>query len=362
MRKSTGDESNYELEVWTKGILRDSGKRRIDIIARIVEDESKDQECEVYKTLLEDIKLYLYERHSSNSKYLPIPKYFKSERSDFQEYTEPNFDSKKATVFMIEDVKNLGFLTNVVLAREGLDYEHSILGVAALARLHASSYCFRKEKTVAMEDSYPVLEEELMIPTVSGETMSLIEKIFQQTAGYEKYSPIFLAAARGELANYKTKLDCFGVFCHGLVLGENILFKYKNQLDSTLSCVQAMFQDLSSCHYGSCVLDLLQLIFASFNTHVRQNFLADLVCSVFCDNFAKTVGSINGNIPMFSKKQFIKEFDSKIMYGFVFSLDILSSSYLRGVDSDPSEEISDTSCLNFKMHFLALVNAKATLT
>ena len=131
-----------------------------------------------------------------------------------------------------------------------------------------------------------------------------------------------------------------------------------------------MFQDLSSCHYGSCVLDLLQLIFASINTSVRQNFLADLVCSVYYDNFAKTVGSINGNIPMFSKKQFIKEFDSKIMYGFVFSLDILSSSYLRGVDSDPNEEISEASCLKFKMYFLALVrdilqfkvNAKATLT
>ena len=73
---------------------------------------------------------------------------------------------------------------------------------------------------------------------------------------------------------------------------------------------------------------------------------------------------------MFSKKQLIKEFDSKIMYGFVFSLDILSNTYLRGLDSDPNEEISEAKCDKFKMYFLALVrdilqfkvNAKATLT
>ena len=131
-----------------------------------------------------------------------------------------------------------------------------------------------------------------------------------------------------------------------------------------------MFPDLSNCHYGSCVLDLLQLIFTSISIDVRQNFLADLVCSVYYDSFAKTVGGINGNIPIFSKKQFIKEFDSKIMYGFVFSLDILSNSYLRGLDSDPNEEISEAKCDKFEMYFLALVrdilqfkvNAKATLT
>ena len=29
---------------------------------------------------------------------------------------------------------------------EGLDYEHAVLAVSRLARLHAISYCYRKEK------------------------------------------------------------------------------------------------------------------------------------------------------------------------------------------------------------------------
>ena len=124
------------------------------------------------------------------------------------------------------------------------------------------------------------MEDDIVIPKISEETVSLIEDILQKTAGYEKYSQLFLAVAKGELVSFKDKLDWFGVLCHGQLLGGNILFKYKKQLDSTLCCLDAIFLDLTKCHYGSCVLDLLQVIFSSINIDVRQSFLADIVCSV----------------------------------------------------------------------------------
>ena len=75
---------------------------------------------------------------------------------------------------------------------------------------------------------------------------------------------------------------------------------------------------------------------ASVVFSVRHNFKADLVCSVYYDNFAKTVSSINGNIAIFSKKDFIKEFDEKIIYGFLFSLDI--DTFFYEEDQDISDD------------------------
>lgn len=217
-----------------------------------------------------------------------------------------------------------------------------------------------------MQDAFPMLQEDVLIPTISENTFLTIEEILQQTSGYKKYSHLFLEAVReGKVKSLRTKLDTFGVLCHGLLVQDNILFKYKKQLDSRLSCQDAIFRDLSHCHYGSCVMDLLQVIFASISIDVRQSFLADIVCSVYYDNFAKTVSSINKDISLFTKKQFIKEFDTNIMYGFLFSLQILSSTYL-----DDDTDIQQESDSRFRQHFLALVrdivqfkvNAKATMS
>lgn len=130
----------------------------------------------------------------------------------------------------------------------------------------------------------------------------------------------------------------FGVLCHGNFCRENLLFKYKSNLESRLSCSDVCFQDLSRAHYGyhivillsqsykslprSCVLDLYQFIFTSIDLDVRKRSLADFVFSVYYDSFAKTVGNINNNINMFSLNDFIKEFKDKIFYGFAFAAEI----------------------------------------
>ena len=48
-------ERSFGLEVWTTGIFNVSGRRRIDLIASIVEEGEEDQGNEVYRTLLADI-------------------------------------------------------------------------------------------------------------------------------------------------------------------------------------------------------------------------------------------------------------------------------------------------------------------
>ena len=64
--------------------------------------------------------------------------------------------------------------------------------------------------------------------------------------------------------------------------------------------------------------------------------MPDFVCSVYYDSFVKTVSRINKNIPVFSKKSFIKEFDRNIMYGFLFSLKLHSTNYEKHKEKDKS--------------------------
>ena len=99
----------------------------------------------------------------------------------------------------------------------------------------------------------------------------------------------------------------FGVLCQGNFCRDNLLFKYKSNLESRLSCCDIIFQDLSKGHFGYflfilqlrrnnktdffsfCVFDLYQFIFTSIDIEVRNRFMADFVCGVYYDSFAKEI-------------------------------------------------------------------------
>ena len=141
-------------------------------------------------------------------------------------------------------------------------------------------------------------------------------------------------AVEGTKQNFGQNLEQFGVLCHGNLSQENILLKYEFDLSNRLSCKQLLFTNLSHCFFGSCVLDLLQIIFTVLDVSVRESFLADLVCSVYYDSFANSVGKINSDINIFTKKEFIEEFDQNIMYGFLLSLHISSITHKEALDKE----------------------------
>ena len=67
------------------------------------------------------------------------------------------------------------------------------------------------------------------------------------------------------------------------------------------------------------------------------------MCSVYYDSFVTAVSSINSNIPVFSSRDFLKEFDKNIMYGFHFAVDIHTFLYKEALDTfedagKPSED------------------------
>ena len=77
-------------------------------------------------------------------------------------------------VFLQENVGHRGYKPAVLQQQRGLDYSHCVLAVSALARLHAASFCLRRDSggQSDLAQAYPVLEGEVLdLPVVSKETI-----------------------------------------------------------------------------------------------------------------------------------------------------------------------------------------------
>lgn len=130
----------------------------------------------------------------------------------------------------------------------GLDYEHSIMGIATIAKFHASSYCYRRENSLDLKNISDLLGDQ-KLPEITSEFVEEIKRIID-SSGFEKYSEHFLSVARGNILPTSNKLDKFGVLCHGSVTRNVILFKYKNQGDTKQTCQEGILTNLDTAHVG----------------------------------------------------------------------------------------------------------------
>ena len=97
---------------------------------------------------------------------------------------------------------------------------------------------------------------------------------------------------------------------------------YKYQKTSGYTIILLLF----SIH-RSCVIDLLQFLFTCVDQDVRQSFIADFICSVYYDNFAKTVTVLSPGLSMFTKKEFIKEVAANMVWGFLVTAESLEVTW-----------------------------------
>ena len=68
MRRGKAGAGQYEVEVFTKGILRVSGRRRVDLHVRIVREGASDREVIIYNSLIRNIRNYLAQKYVSQAK------------------------------------------------------------------------------------------------------------------------------------------------------------------------------------------------------------------------------------------------------------------------------------------------------
>ena len=208
-----------------------------------------------------------------------------------------NVEDDLSKLFIVENLGHKGYKDDI-LDLEGLDYEHSMMAISYLAKFHATSYCYRKDEDFSLPEKYSLLED-IQVPTFGSKACRIVEKILKKNSKLDKHSDMFVTAMRNGMSVRSQYLEHFRVLCHGNFLRENLQYSYKTELESRYFCTDLIFQDLGWAHFGSCVLDLLQFLFTSVDNDVRQNFLADFVCSVYYDNFVKTVISINQKLSIF---------------------------------------------------------------
>ena len=128
MRRGKTGPGHYEVEVFTKGILRVSGKRRVDLHVRIVR-ATLDKEIIIYNSLLRNIRSYLSKKYVSPSKFLPVGDSLDISKFMKAESLPPDYTER---IFILENKSHLGFKKDLMNSCEGLDYEHSVLGISVI--------------------------------------------------------------------------------------------------------------------------------------------------------------------------------------------------------------------------------------
>ena len=150
MRKDKNRPNCYNVEVFTKGILRVTGKRRVDLIIRIIKyGGSDDKEFLLYQSVLNKVRGFLSQKYANFTKvklfaqmskmiiltkldnvimfqFLPI-----FESVDIHKILDRAAQLKSQnqdTIFILENKSHMGFKRDLMHNCEGLDYEHSVLG------------------------------------------------------------------------------------------------------------------------------------------------------------------------------------------------------------------------------------------
>ena len=269
------------------------GKTKLEIKLKVVEHGNR--ESLIYELVIEELIIYLREKYEvpNPCRFLPIPEYFKTLKSS----ENPEFTNFK--MIITKNMKYSGY--QALMDAKGLDYEHSVVALAALARLHAISYCYRKEKKTNLKAEYPVLERSPG-PLVTRET---VFQVFKQHPEFHLYSHLFLGQ-ENILLDIQEDFETFGVLCHGNHFEESLMFNYTCDGEEDKPS-DAVFKNLENCYFGSCVPDLLHFIFSCINQDTRRNFILDFIGNVYFEAFKSAVFSINKRIPMFSKLEFSAE-------------------------------------------------------
>jgi hypothetical protein len=86
----------------------------------------------------EDVRKYLSEKRTKYSQFMPIPESFKI--LEYDVIREEKMENAENSLFLLENVKHMGFTACSLKNQEYLDHSQSVQAVATLGRFHAASY------------------------------------------------------------------------------------------------------------------------------------------------------------------------------------------------------------------------------
>ncbi|XP_018404984.1 PREDICTED: uncharacterized protein LOC108781509 [Cyphomyrmex costatus] len=204
-----------------------------------------------------------------------------------------HIQNENPTLLVIEDLASLGF--RMADRMSGLDLDHSILALRALARFHAASValCEKEPNQKKMytkgifSNQYPLEQRDVFIDS----TIVLADEV-AKWPGMKKYSEKIakLADHMYQIGFDASKLceDEFNVINHGDCHVNNMLFKY----DNNGKPIDHIFVDFQICVYGSPVIDLLYFLNSSLSPDVIEN-KRHILLNEYVDTLSATMKQLN---------------------------------------------------------------------
>ena len=110
----------------------------------------------------QDLRTFLSKNGHKSYVYIPIQT--QVDCSKLQQLVEEDsedasgIDNDLKRIFILESLASKGYKDDISES-DGLDYEHSIMAISALARFHAASYCYRKQENIQLEEKYVFLDD-----------------------------------------------------------------------------------------------------------------------------------------------------------------------------------------------------------
>lgn len=194
----------------------------------------------------------------------------------------------------------------------GLDLQHSLLVMEALAKLHGTSFLVFNEnpalaknfeKYFYCEENIPFTEK-LIIHT--HRTLMEIMNDWNLPEEYKKKLRNGDDWTSKLIETWKRKEDQFNVMIQTDCWVNNLMFKYNQNGVESVKMV-----DFQLGTYHSFALDLIVFIFSSTATDVKLYHLNTLI-----DHYFNAFTGITGNIKNFNKERLWKEFNERLFVGF----------------------------------------------
>ncbi|XP_046684314.1 uncharacterized protein LOC124370032 isoform X3 [Homalodisca vitripennis] len=222
-----------------------------------------------------------------------IPKTFSLTNIPF---AAKSYYSPQLSVIVLEDLREKGFIMGD--KRNGLDFEHCRLFVAAAASLHAASLAVLEEDPKLIN----IVGKEKMFVCGQAVTPGLQRMVscalrclaeYTETSDrFNKYTDLIMGCSNNILETVveavKVRKDEFNTMNHGDGWNNNMMFRYN---DEGLPC-EVRLLDFQYTRYASPVTDIVYFIWASANDDVRSHRIDELY-TFFVDEINKNLKHLN---------------------------------------------------------------------
>ncbi|KAG8301224.1 hypothetical protein J6590_058220 [Homalodisca vitripennis] len=224
-------------------------------------------------------------------------------------FAPKSFYSPKMSVIVLEDLKEKGFIMGD--KKNGLDFEHCRLYVAAAANLHAASLTVLEEDPELIN----IVGKEKMF--VCGEAVTpglqrmvscalrCLAEYTETSDRFNKYTDLIMDCSTTILDKVveavKPRKDEFNAMNHGDGWANNMMFRYN---DEGLPC-EVRLLDFQFTRYASPVTDIVYFIWTSANDDVRTHRIDEL--------YTFFVEEINKNLKHFNRSERLSHEEVRIV-------------------------------------------------